>query len=237
MPFNFTMAFQPIVDLSDCRIDGYEALVRGPAGEGAEFVLDQVTAEHSYAFDQAVRVRAIELAARLGLDRQLSINFLPGAVYEPTACIQATLQAARRSGFPLDRLTFELLETQAVGDTLHMRTITTAYRSYGFKIALDDFGVGFSGLTRLIQLEPDIVKIDRALGQDCDLNRTKLAVIAGVVMTCAEIGVKVVVEGVERAGEVRALQAVGVRFVQGFYFGEPAFERLIPDDAVSWVWD
>lgn len=78
--FPFTMAFQPVVDLVNRRIDGYEALVRGPGGEGAPSVLAQVTEENLYAFDQACRTRAIRLASRLGLDRRLSINFLPNAV-------------------------------------------------------------------------------------------------------------------------------------------------------------
>ena len=94
--FPFTMAFQPIVDVQECRIDAYEALVRGLDGEGAGQVLARVNAENVYKFDQACRVKAIEMAARLGMDRQLSINFLPNAVYEPRACIRATLEGVER---------------------------------------------------------------------------------------------------------------------------------------------
>ncbi len=118
--FAFSMAFQPIVDLQYNRIDAYEALVRGPAAEGAAHVLNQVDSENTYAFDQACRVKAIELAASLGMDRQLSINFLPNAVYDPRACIQTTLKTAARTGFPLHRLTFEILESETVADTQHL---------------------------------------------------------------------------------------------------------------------
>ena len=72
-----SMAFQPIIDLQEHRIDAYEALVRGVNGEGAAEMLKWATADNLYAFDQACRVKAIELAARLGLDRNLNINFLP----------------------------------------------------------------------------------------------------------------------------------------------------------------
>src|SRR4051812_23013604 len=93
-PIAFTMAFQPIVDISAGSIWGYEALVRGANGEGAAAVLGQVTEANRYTFDQACRVKAIELAGRL-LPRdstaRLSINFMPNAVYEPRACIKATL--------------------------------------------------------------------------------------------------------------------------------------------------
>lgn len=101
--FPFTMAFQPVVDLQDHRIDAHEALVRGPNGEGAASVLAQLNAENLYAFDQACRIKAIELAARLKLGCQLNINFLPNAVYEPRACIRWTRRggtASRCSGSP-----------------------------------------------------------------------------------------------------------------------------------------
>jgi EAL domain-containing protein (putative c-di-GMP-specific phosphodiesterase class I) len=102
------MAFQPIVDMTRGQIWGYEALVRGQNGEAAYTVLDQVTEETRYRFDQAARVAAIEAAGALFRDRdlRLSINLMPNAVYEPTACIQKTLEAAKRVNFPPHNLMF-----------------------------------------------------------------------------------------------------------------------------------
>jgi EAL domain-containing protein (putative c-di-GMP-specific phosphodiesterase class I) len=232
--FPFTMAFQPIVDLQKRRIDGYEALVRGPGAEGAAYVLNQVHAQNIYAFDQACRVKAIEMAARLGMDRQLSINFLPNAVYDPRACIQTTLQAATRSGFRLDRLTFEILESETIVDTGHLQSIIAEYRKQGFKIALDDFGTGYSDLARLGELRPDILKIDGALAKDCDQDPYRLAILAGILRIGAELGIKVVVEGVEREAEVDALRSVGARFIQGYYFARPLFEAIARDGDIRW---
>lgn len=223
------MAFQPIVDLELERIDAFEALVRGYDGAGAQQVLSRVHAENLYSFDQACRVRAIELAARLGIDRQLNINFLPDAVYEPKACIRTTLDAAARTGFDPHRLTFEIVETEAIAETSHVLNIMAEYRRHGFKVALDDFGSGYSGLTRLVELKPDIIKLDRTLVMDCDLDRTRLAIVARMISLGAEIGIKVVVEGVERIGEVEVLRAAGARFMQGFYFAKPAFESICTD--------
>jgi len=232
--FAFSMAFQPIVDIQASRIDAYEALVRGPAGESAAHVLAQLTPQNTYGFDQACRVKAIELAARLGLNRQLSINFLPNSVYEPRACIQTTLRAADRTGFPRDLLTFEILESERIADTGHLLAIIREYRRHGFKIALDDFGTGYSGLARLAELRPDIVKVDRILVQDCDRDDARLAIIAGIITIGTAIDVKVVLEGVERAGEVDALRSVGGRFIQGFYFARPAFEAVVRDADIAW---
>lgn len=227
--FPFSMAFQPIVDLLDYRIDAHEALVRGPEGEGAAEVLGQVNAENVYAFDQACRVKAIELAARLGIKHQLNINFLPNAVYEPKACIRLTLEAAARSGFRLDKLTFEIVETEKITNSAHIRNIVTEYRRCGFKIALDDFSTGYSGLSRLAELKPDIIKLDRVLVQDCDQDQTRLAIVASMIALGAAIGTKVVLEGIERRGEVEALRSVGGRFMQGFYFARPLFEGIVQD--------
>ena len=230
----FTMAFQPVVDVQEHRIDAHEALVRGPNGEGGGSILAKVNDSNRYAFDQACRVKAIELATRLGLEGNLNINFLPNAVYEPRACIRATLDAAARTGFPLDRLTFEFTENESSADEAHILRIIEEYRRHGFRIALDDFATAYSGLSRLANLKPDIIKIDRALVQDCDRDRMRLAILASVVRLGAEVGIKVVAEGVERTGELEALREVGLRYMQGFLFARPIFEGIATDATIGW---
>ena len=97
LDFDFTMAFQPIVDLGARRVWGYEALVRGVNGDGAGAVLARVNDRNRYRFDQACRVKAIGAAGKLfnGEHLRLSINFMPNAVYEPAACIRSSLAAAK----------------------------------------------------------------------------------------------------------------------------------------------
>ncbi len=111
LPFEFTMAFQPIVDVKQATVVAYEALVRGPEGQSAYSILSQVDDKLLYRFDQACRVKAIELASALDMQQTLSINFLPNAVYEPTACIQATLATSQRLGWPVSRINFEITES------------------------------------------------------------------------------------------------------------------------------
>lgn len=234
LDFDFTMAFQPIVDFQEQRIDGHEALVRGPAGEGAAAVLGKVNEANRYAFDQACRVRAIELAARQGLAGNLSINFLPNAVYDPKACIRLTLAAAARTGFPLNRLIFEFTENEHLAEESHLRSIMDEYRRHGFRVALDDFGTGYSGLSRLANLRPDIIKLDRILVQDCDRDGVRLAIVGSMVRLAREIGVKVVAEGIERIGEVEALRSVGIRFMQGFHFARPQIECAMSSGDIPW---
>ncbi len=117
--FDLQMAFQPLVDVEARRIYGYEALVRGPNGESAAWVLAQVNDDNRYSFDQACRVKAIETAAALGLTRRLNINFLPNAVYHPEACLRVTLAAAKKFNFPADLITFEFAESERILDRTH----------------------------------------------------------------------------------------------------------------------
>lgn len=228
-PFAFSMAFQPVVDVAAGRVYAYEALVRGPHGEAAPTVLAQVTAANRYSFDQSCRVRAIELASRLGLletDARLSINFIPGAMYQPENCVRATLAAARRHAVPLDRLIFEMTENERIVDHAHLEAIVRVYRRHGLRVALDDFGAGYSGLGLLARFRPDVVKIDMSLVRGLDVDDKRHAVVEGVAGICRRLGVGVVAEGVESEGEVAALRALGVDLMQGYFFAKPAFEAL-----------
>jgi EAL domain-containing protein (putative c-di-GMP-specific phosphodiesterase class I) len=231
---DFTMALQPIIDLELRTVVAHEALVRGLGGESARHVLAQINKTNIYAFDQACRIKAIAMASQLGLHTRLNINFLPNAVYEPLACIRATLAAAKSVGFPLGRLTFEVVESEELADTGHLRTIIESYRRMGFRVALDDFGSGYSGLARLADLRPDIIKIDRVVVAGCHQDATRRAILANILNLGRDIGIDVVLEGVERMEEVEALRAIGGRFMQGFYFGRPAFEAMVADSEICW---
>ncbi|XGA79738.1 EAL domain-containing protein [Halomonas sp. CH40] len=237
LPFDITMAFQPIVDVKAGKIHAHEALVRGTSGESAGQVLAQVTDKLLYRFDQACRVKAIELASQLGMCQPLSINFLPNAVYEPEACIQATLEVSQRVGWPISKLIFEITETEKVRDQQHLQCIVDVYRRMGFKVALDDFGNGFANLDLLTSLTPDKLKIDRALVMGCDSDKRRQAILRSLVHLRRELGFKLIAEGVETSAEARWLLAAGIDLQQGFFFARPAFEQVIEnvDDALEIV--
>ncbi len=228
-PFPYEMAFQPIVSLREQRVFAFEALVRGPGGEGAGSVLSQVNADNIYAFDQSCRVKAIETAAQLGLAETgaaLSINFIPGAVYRPETCIRATLAAAGRVGFPRDRLIFEVTEGEKVVDRAHLRGILEEYRRHNFRSAIDDFGAGYAGLNLLAEFQPDIIKIDLELVRDIDTKPVGQKIVAAMVGLCRDLAIEIIAEGVETRGELSALQAMGVDLFQGYLFAKPGFKSL-----------
>ncbi len=229
LSFGFTMAFQPIVDLARGRVWGYEALVRGLDGASAAAVLDQVNDANRYRFDQSCRVRAIELAGRLFADQddvKLSINFMPNAVYQPAACIRTSLEAARRVGFPRDRIMFEFTEGERFADPGHMSRILQEYRRHGFLTAIDDFGAGFSGLNLLADLRTDLIKLDMDLIRGVDADPARRAIVPGVMGIARALGVAVIAEGVETVAELEALRSFGVTLFQGYLFAKPLFEGL-----------
>ncbi|MDT7951050.1 MAG: EAL domain-containing protein [Acetobacteraceae bacterium] len=228
-PFPFTMAFQPIVDLARRRIYSYEALVRGPGGESAASVLEQVNPLNKYAFDQSCRVTAIQLAARLGIietGAKLSINFIPGAMYRPEACVRTTLAAAQRAGLTTDKIVLELTENEKIVDFNLLHQIFDVYCRNKLCIAIDDFGAGFAGLDLLARFQPDVLKLDMQLVRGVENVAPRRVIIAALVRIAAELGLELVVEGVETEAELTALRALGVNLVQGYYFAKPAFEAL-----------
>ncbi|GAB3685476.1 EAL domain-containing protein [Salinisphaera aquimarina] len=226
LDFDFTMAFQPIVDVRQGVVHAYEALVRGTAGESAFEILSRVDERTLYRFDQACRVKAIEIAHALGLQSALSINFLPNAVYDPQACIQATLEAARRVGWPTDKISFEITETELVRDRLHLQNIVSSYRAMGFQTALDDFGTGFANLELLVELTPDWLKIDRRFIDGVDHLPRKQAIVDSIIVLARGLGTGMIAEGVETVAEARWLYQRGIDLQQGYLYARPAIEQL-----------
>jgi len=228
--FEFTMAFQPIFNVRTGAPYAYEALVRGLGGESAASILGLVNDTNRYRFDQACRVRAIELAAQLGLpaipDCKLSINFLPNAVYRAETCIRATLEAARLFEFPVERLMFEVTEGERVDDPDHLKSIFQEYERQGFTTAIDDFGSGYSGLNFLAMFQPQVLKIDMALTRDIDKDPVRRAIVEGIVLVAKRLGITVVAEGIETLEERDALLDLEVDLMQGYLFARPAIGQL-----------
>jgi len=235
--FDIAMAFQPIVDITTGLPFAYEALVRGADGAGAGTVLAQVTPENRYAFDQQCRVAAIEGAVAAGIldtGARLSINFLPNAVYSPLACIQLTLKTARAVGFPTDRLIFEFTENEEMTDTAHVKTIVESYTAMGFGTAIDDFGAGHAGLGLLAKFQTDYIKLDMDLIRGIEQSLPRRMIVEGVVRIADSLGITVIAEGIETIAEYDVLQAIGIRYIQGYLLARPGFKCLpavtLPDD-------
>ena len=226
LDFDFTMAFQPIINCSNETIYGYEALVRGINNESAYSVISRVNDSNRYLFDQLCWVKAISLASKLNITSMLSINFLPNAVYVPERCIRTTFEAAKQYDFPTERIMFEFTEVEKIDDTEHVKRIVDYYQSLGFKTAVDDFGSGYSGLNLLADFQTDIIKLDMALIRNIDSNKVRQAIIKNCITMFDELNITTLAEGIETYEEYAWLRDAGIELMQGYYFAKPGFESL-----------
>ncbi len=228
----FTMAFQPIVDTgAGGLVFAYEALVRGQNGEGADTVFAQVSKGDAISFDAACRSRAISMAAELGLPCRLSLNVSATAICDRRHGLAATLRSARQIGFPLDSLVFEMTEHDPVSDHGKLSRWIAAARNRNVMVVIDDFGAGYAGLSNLLLLRPDIVKLDAMLVRDIDTDRSRQVLVKGIVEACRSFACMVVAEGVETDGEFSMLSLLGITLMQGFLFARPALASF---PTVSW---
>ena len=228
LDFDFTFAFQPIVDLDRKEVHSYEALVRGVAGEGAGEILSRVTRDNRFRFDQLCRAKAISLAARLGMTTRININFLVNAVYDPDQCIRLTLECARQNGFPIERIILETTEEEKIEDPLFLKSVLEGYRRHGLLIAIDDFGEGYSSLNLMAQLTPEYLKLDRQLVTAIDSDPLRHRIVKAMATLSREMGIRVIAEGVETVEEARTLRTLGISLFQGYLFARPGFESLPP---------
>ncbi|HUI87642.1 MAG TPA: EAL domain-containing protein [Anaerolineales bacterium] len=230
MGFEFSFAFQPIVNAHSHGIISYEALVRGPHGEPAASVFAQVSKSNWSRFDEVCRSKAIYLASRLKIPNRLNLNMVPQSIYEVDLTITATFRASVQSGIPVENIVFELLESQSLTDQRNLLKYLQVLQGFGFKTAIDDFGAGYSGLELLVKYQPNYIKLDRNIISGIHEDGVKQSVFSGIHQICRRLCIEIIAEGVETADEYHWLQEAGIHIFQGYYFARPAFEAL-PDVA------
>lgn len=220
----FRTVFQPIVDLRDNLVIGYEALTRFALGTPTDWFEMAARAGSAVALEMATLVAAVDEVASLPGTAYLAVNVSPDALCSPE--FEALVEL-----LPLSRLVLELTEQTSV-DRPDLPERVDALRRRGARIAVDDAGAGYSGLQRILSVAPDIVKLDRDLisGIDRDAARQSLA---RAMRWFTDRGGKVLVaEGIETAAERATLVRLGIRYGQGYLLGRPG---ALPDRASALV--
>lgn len=228
---SLTSYFQPIVDAKDYSIFGYEALIRGVRENGDLMFPDELFSKSTrndlnFKLDRMCRESALKTAAVKRITQKVFINFLPTAIYDPQFCLNSTVKWAKQLEFDPKNIIFEVVETESVKDKNHLKNILSYYREQGFEIALDDVGEGYSGLNMLINLKPNIIKIDREIIQNIDKDELKQSTYKALYTLARENGIKILAEGVETSFELEMIQKIGVDYLQGYYFGRPQAEPV-----------
>ena len=228
-----TCAFQPIVDVNEKSIFGYEALVRGRNNESAAEILGAVSESERSEFDGRCITKAIANAAQLSLSTVLSMN-LP-ATAEAVELVQLAQRAGAAKGIPPERLMLEICAGHRQADLARMRQVFEACRHAGAAVAFDRFGNDDAGLDLLAEFRPDAIKLSMELVRDSHLFPVRRAVVTGIAQVCREFGILVVAVGVETAEECRALRDSGLYLFQGHCFARPRFEGLPPVPSTVWA--
>jgi EAL domain-containing protein (putative c-di-GMP-specific phosphodiesterase class I) len=213
------MAFQPIVDAKLKVVFGYEALLRSKEASlphpgamlSAAERLDRI-------FDLGRRVRALSAEAfeHLAGDALLFVNLHTRDLLDPSLYdASAPLTKIAR------RVVLEITERSTIDDVEDIQARMAALREHGFRLAIDDLGAGYAGLSSFVAVQPEIVKLDMSLVRGVHQSEVRQRLIASMTSLCREMEMRVVAEGVEVAEERDAVLAFGCELLQGYLFAKP----------------
>jgi EAL domain-containing protein (putative c-di-GMP-specific phosphodiesterase class I) len=213
------IVFQPIVELVTGKPVGAEALARFPGRPYRppnEWFADAAEVGLGVELELSAIRGALAELDRLPCGAYLSLNAAPSTV--TSAVLHAMLGVVGVAG----RVVLELTEHVGVEDYSELTEALHGLRAMGVRLAVDDAGSGFSSLQHILNLRPDIIKLDRALVEGIDTDPARRALAGSLLAFGAEIGAQVVAEGIENQREQTVLRRLGVRYGQGFHLGRPA---------------
>ena len=220
-----TALFQPIVDLGNGDIVGYEGLIRGPSDSPLHSPLSlfKSAAQHRLGarLEYLCRRVVLESFAELGLEGQLFLNVSPECLIQNNARHGETLQYMKAIGLSPTRVIIELTESQPTYDYNVLRSATMHYRNMGFQIAMDDLGEGFSGLRLWSELRPEFVKIDMHFIQGINHDPVKSQFVRSIQEIADKSGCQVIAEGIETQAELLLIRDLNIAFGQGYHLARP----------------
>ncbi len=214
----FSIVYQPIWSVATLRPVGLECLTRFSATPSRP---------PDVWFNEAAAVglgKDLELAAIRAALRAFS-STLPETAYlalnaSPDTVVSGELSAVF-DGMPLSRIVLEVTEHAHVVDYDRLLGVLEPLRQRGVRLAVDDAGAGYSGLQHILQLRPDIIKLDMALTRHIDLDPARRALASALISFARDTDSRIVAEGVETASELRTLSELGVQMAQGYFLARP----------------
>jgi diguanylate cyclase (GGDEF)-like protein len=217
--------FQPIVDLSDRRVVGFETLARWTdhdLGSVPPSIFIPIAEERGIIgpLSQLVLRKATDAARSWPQDLFLSFNLSPSQLVDQNTGLHI-LAILDRTGFDPRRLEIEITETGLMSDPVSAEKIVNDLRRVGIRVSLDDFGTGQSSLGRLREFRFDKLKIDRAFVASILDDRPSEHIIRAILAMCDGLGMDVVAEGIEEEAQAERLIQFGCAGGQGYLFGKP----------------
>ena len=209
--------FQPIVALDSGEIVGFEALARfesEPARSPGAWFAEATSLGWALELEIAAVEAAIASHDRLPPSAFIALNVSPASIVSPRL-----LETVGR--IPLRRVVVEMTEHAPIADYPTLRSVLTTLRASGARLAVDDVGAGHASLRHILQLDPDLIKLDVSLTREIDRQRTQQALARALVTFAREVDATVVAVGIETASEMAVIRDLGVPLGQGYHLGRP----------------
>ncbi len=232
---DFQTHYQPIVELSSGQIAGYEALARRKDKDGRfisaglVFCDRDIPREDKLLLDRHLRKMALDHikdSAETGfITLNISPDWIDGLNDESPI---PTLEMVEKSGVDPNRIIVEI--TEHGGNLENLKRLTKAYQDAGLKVAIDDFGAGASQIDRVIELEPDFIKLDMGLFKAALLGGYAADIVLSIVSMAQRAGCKIICEGVESEEEFYFAIECGADYIQGWLF-DPALPQWLSCDS------
>jgi EAL domain-containing protein (putative c-di-GMP-specific phosphodiesterase class I) len=217
--------YEPIVEVASKTVYGYEALARGPLNSDFHSPAAMFgTAEREglvYELDCVCRQSGLAGATELPNGTRLFLNVRPTAIHDPQFRPDAVIRTLSAASLSPRDVVFEISEQESIGNFSAFREIRDEYRKLGFQFALDDTGAGYASLQALIELEPEFIKVDRALITNLDTDSSKQSLLRALQGVASGIGAKIIGEGLDTLEELDMLGQLGIPYGQGWLFGKP----------------
>lgn len=213
------VAYQPIVSWSRREVYGYEALLRSrePSLPHPGAMIDAAERlDRLHALGRAIRARAVEPMARMPAGAALFVN-----LHTQDLLDDELFDAGGALAAMADRVVLEITERASLHAVRDVQARVGRLREMGFRVAIDDLGAGYAGLTSFAQLEPEVVKLDMSLVRDVHAHPRKLTLVRTMISMCRELGMVVVAEGIETPEERDAIAHAGCDLMQGYLFAKP----------------
>ncbi|NPA59044.1 MAG: EAL domain-containing protein, partial [Epsilonproteobacteria bacterium] len=220
---NIISYFQPIINNKTGKIEKYESLVRLIDAQGvvhAPFFFLDIAKNGKYYSQITHRVLENSFKALAMTDKEISIN-LSASDIEKKHTRDKIIELLELHSKDTQRIVFELLEDEEIGNFEILKSFISYVKSLGVKIAIDDFGSGYSNFERLMDYEPDILKIDGSLIKNIVHDKYSLNLVETIVDFAKKQDIKVLAEYVENEDIYLILKDLGIDYSQGYFFGKP----------------
>jgi diguanylate cyclase (GGDEF)-like protein len=225
---DWTLHYQPLINLFSGDMFGVEALIRWPDPSGGlvppgDFIplaeeMGLIEAIGAWVVDEICRQD--ELWRAEGLELEIGFNLSPRQLWQPDP-VRRIADQIEEAGIDPQRITIEITESTAMNDPDRTLEVLHGFKDHGLKLAIDDFGTGYSSLARLRYMPVDVLKIDRTFVRDVNTDRQSASMVSAIIALASNLRMDPLAEGIETEEEWRFLAARGCAQGQGFLFSKP----------------